>query len=278
MYGFLKADYLKPVKRQFLKYYCGQCRVLKKKYGIVSTLINNFDTAFMAFLYSLTVRIKLRESRDSFCIFRMMNPVNIIDENESIMDITTALLFVMLKSKIEDKIVDKERITARCLEWIFSKSVKKAEKILETEGFDIEKINNYLQLQFEAEQESNRGFEFYLKNISDSISYCFEFLAEKCERPDTKEEFKILGKILARFIYIFDNVYDYHKDKLFRNFNPFSFISKTEAKKFAKVEFDKNKEKLNLLMISLQKKGVKVVPLLSILNTAIAERELELGI
>jgi hypothetical protein len=195
------------------------CHVLRKEYGICSSLLAGWEGRFVALLSDSqsTKQTSLGETRCPAGIYLCRRTTN---ENDKALQYAAAIVMRLFQEKLTDNIRDdKSRLSI----WIrsrFKRQFKKATLILRRLDFPIDNFNTLLSQQFDIETMADvHGFNDATEPFSRALGL---LTAQTCRIAGTPDNFDLLdkiGRLLGRVITIIDACHDYIRDYKNRRYN-----------------------------------------------------------
>ncbi len=225
MFGYIKPFKPEMKIKEFSCYrafYCGLCKTLKKRYGIISTFALNYDLAALAIFHkALRNSEKTAEFKKCSCAICPFKK-NICALETEALEFASDVLMLLTGFKIEDNKRDKgDRLKGFFGGIIFGRAFKKAKKknpfLYELIAEGIEK-NNRAERENAGIDEAASGTALMLGNIFSCLS-------------GDKEKNRFFGMALGRFIYIADAFTDLSQDIKRGSFNPLKDLGKEERER-----------------------------------------------
>ncbi len=217
MYG-----YIKPLKgelkvREYEHYkatYCGLCNALKRKYGLLSRFLVNYDFSFLAIVLEAMAPEGCIYDRKR-CIASPFKKKCACAKSRAI-DFTAAATVVLAHWKMRDNIADKSFIKGlpyRFLKFIYNRPYKKAKKELLWFDGAVEKSITKLNV-FEKKNEKS------IDAVADTFAELLASMADYFDDMVLKRIAKELFYHAGRIIYIIDALFDVEEDLKNNNYNP----------------------------------------------------------
>ncbi len=220
MFGYIRTHRPELKVREDEAYkgiYCSLCRVLGKRYGIVSRMFLSFDSSFLALaLMALSEeKICFEQKR---CPFNPAKKCNFCKDNrkelEFAADISVLLLYHKIRDNIHDSTIFKALLYRIILLFVLP-SYKKAKKLCPV-GAEI--IEQYINRQNAVEEKQSR-------NIDEAAEPTAILLKQLYSMGETDEDAKLVreqvGYHLGKWVYMIDAFDDMEKDRKSGNYNPF---------------------------------------------------------
>lgn len=224
MFGYIKPNIPELRVREKTRYdawYCGLCRRLGDRYGIISRACLSYDCAFLALLLSsVNENHPVREELHS-CTFKPLGRKRVMIAGDSpALDYAAAICVLLAKYKLDDEVQDGKPLFAAA-KLPFAAAFSKAKKDLP----DAEKvISEGLE---ELSMIENEGIA-----SPDVPANSFGKLLKKLLllSPAPEKSLPVLGEIgfwLGRYIYLLDAWDDRQSDEKKGLYNPF-VLSKSD--------------------------------------------------
>lgn len=234
MFGYVTANKPELRMREFYKYkayYCGLCRVLREKYGVLGQVTLTYDMTFLVIL--LTSLYECETSREeSRCLIHPAKKQKMLfnEVTEYAADMNIILTYYKLLDDWEDEKSKVGYIGERAYRKIFRRLNQTYPEKCEVISRCLEQLR-----QCELREETN----------IDVVSGCFGSLMSELlvYRKDVWEPtLREMGFYLGKFIYILDAYDDLEKDREKKNYNVLAGRSEQE-------DFDEQcEEMLNLVL------------------------------
>lgn len=191
--------------------YCGFCRTMGR-YGRLLRLSLSYDFTFFSLL-SLSLSPDFCGFENCRCPVKMFSKRPCVKQNEKL-DYAADLAVLMLDAKLEDNLIDGEKIiSSKLLKLYLKPKIKKISADLPKE-YDM--IKNYISMQKSAENEG-LSIDKCCHPTAQLLSDFFSIIAAKDEQ---KEHLERLGYVLGRWIYLLDALDDLEDDIKKGSFNP----------------------------------------------------------
>lgn len=221
MFGYVLANKPELKMREFYKYkayYCGLCKVLKEKYGLLGQLTLTYDMAFLVILLSsLYESESVREEKR--CIVHPAKKqkmlYNVITEYAA--DMNIILMYYKLLDDWEDEKSPLGLAGTRALR----KKFKKLKKLY-PEKCNV--IAECLQRLKECEERKEENLDEVSRYFGKLMEELFVYRKDQWE-----ETLRRMGFYLGKFIYIMDAYDDIEEDLEKGNYNPLSSLYNKEA-------------------------------------------------
>lgn len=213
MFGYVTVNKPELKIKEFDKYqsfYCGLCRILKQKHGIVGQMTLTYDMTFLIILLS-----GLYEPEEEMGMYRCnFKPIkkfsmtmNEITEYGADMNVLLAY-YNLLDDWEDDKSILK-RSGAILLERQAHKIEKRYKRQAKVIKESLDKLRDY-------EKENIKDIDLVAGLMGDMLSEIFVYKQDEWEH-----NLRRLGFYLGKFIYLMDAYEDRKKDKEKRNYNLF---------------------------------------------------------
>lgn len=229
MFGYVTANRPELKIREFDRYrayYCGLCRVLKKKYGFRGRLTLNYDMAFLVMLLS-----GLYEP-DSCCEYRrcIAHPAAKHEEITSeVSEYAADMNIVLTYYNLLDDWKDERKLSKLLLSFLFRAKIKKASARHPEKS---ERIRELLDRLSELEASGEENFEEPSGVFGQIMGEIFAY------REDFwKERLYDCGFYLGKFIYLLDAYEDIEDDLKQGRYNPAKSL-------YGKQDFEKQWEQV----------------------------------
>lgn len=212
MFGYVKVykDELKIKEYNLFKaYYCGLCKALGKRFGLLTRLGLSFDMTFLAFMLSSAndSGIEIKKER---CIAHVSKRP--VVKNNEIINYTADMSIVLAYYKLLDDI--KDDLSLKAIFAILA-YVLPMRRVRKTRRAEVEVIKENLNKLSKLEKENCDDL--------DQVAHCFANILKKLFTPSflpKNDDMASLGYHLGRWIYIIDAFADRKKDKKAKTYNP----------------------------------------------------------
>ncbi|MDO4478949.1 MAG: DUF5685 family protein [Lachnospiraceae bacterium] len=246
MFGYIVANQeelkLKDIKR-YRSFYCGLCRVLKKKFGMKGQLTLSYDMTFLVMLLTALYEVPAQFEK-RHCV---MHPVekhemrfNEISEYAADMEILLAYY------KGRDDWMDEKSLKGRALEKALT---KQARLVHEKWPRQSAAIADYIRRLDKAEKSGE-------SDLDKVAGYTGMMMGELfCYREDEwASEMKRMGFFMGKFIYLMDAYEDLEKDRKKHNYNPWESYSD-------RPDFDALVENTLTMMLADAARAFEILPI-----------------
>lgn len=217
MFGYVKV--FKPEMKikdfaTYQAYYCGLCRVLKKKYGISGQMTLTYDMTFLTVLLTSLYECPT-EKETCHCMLHPVAKKQILTNEitEYAADMNILLTYHHFVDDWKDEQQKKAMIGIRS----FHGRYEKIKKQYPRKVAQIERYLRELSRMEKAEEKSlDKVSGVFGKLMAELVAY----------REDAwTEELREMGFYLGKFIYLMDAYDDLERDKKEHNYNPLIGIS-----------------------------------------------------
>jgi hypothetical protein len=225
-------------------YYCGLCRKLKEKYGIVGQTTLSYD---MTFLYMLLTGLYEPETAiNSYkCIAHPFekHPARINEYAEYAADINIVLSYY----KCKDDWIDERKY----LKLVYSMLLKgKCKKIESSYSEKIKKIDSLLNNLSLAEKAKEYDIDKMAGVFGEIMAEIFAY-----KQDEWADSMRRIGFYLGKFIYLMDAYEDIEEDLKKENYNPFAKLYQTS-------EFEGECQKILTMMMAECSREFEHLPVL----------------
>ncbi len=246
MFGYVTAnsEELKIKDYNFYRScYCGLCRVLKKRHGLIAPLTLSYDMTFVVLLLSALYETPFK-SGSSRCIVHpaKKHPTNINKWTEYAADMTILLAYHnMLDDWQDDK--DVTRLAA-------AKALEKAyKKVVQLYPRQAEAVKVYMVKTAESEKRGDTDLDLVSGFTGECLGNLFTVEEDVWKDPLYKT-----GFYLGKFIYLMDAVDDLEKDKKKGAYNPLIGLS-------SRKDFEAYIENTLIMMMAECSKSFELLPI-----------------
>lgn len=275
MFGYIKISKGELKVKEYELYrgvYCSLCKVLGKKYGIISRFTLNYDFTFLSLL-----NMSLKDGCDKFtqkgCTFNPLKKCQFCDDS-SAFEMPAAAAMIMSYYKLLDNIQD-EKGFKRLGYLLLKPFLKSANKKAKTEFSQIEEIvSDYISKQAELEKQNCTEID----RVADPTALALSKILALCsDNASQKRVLERLGYCLGRYIYLLDAFCDLQDDIQKGRYNPLKEKPKTKVLEYIKsqIYFCINEaiKAFELLDIKKYKSVLGNIIYLGLEDTAIKELE-----
>ncbi len=233
MFGYIRP--FKPHMRYYEyeiynSFYCGLCKNLGKKYGLLFKLMLSYDFAFLGILYN-SYNFKCNTIERQRCIIHPFKKRACLCCTNNL-DYTSAAAVISVYHKICDEIQDRGAIASlffRIMRRFMKKSYIRASEKLPSIA---EKIEHYMKMQIKIEEEKISSIDLACEPTAQIMAAIAENISDN---DNDKKNLSQFAYHLGRFIYIADAYDDIERDQKKGNYNPLllNFDDISQAKQFA---------------------------------------------
>lgn len=192
----------------YRSYYCGLCRTLKKRDGLISQMLLNYDMTFLALLLTGLYEPE-EEIRNARCA---PHPVRKHAEVFSeVMDYCADMTVLLAYEKAKDDWHDEKKASGRALSGVLKTRV---EKIRSQYPRQAAALSRSLKELSAAERAGS-------DNLDEAAGACGRFLGEifVWKEDEWARQMHAVGFYLGKFIYLLDAFDDLEKDAAKNNYN-----------------------------------------------------------
>jgi len=203
----------------FRSYYCGLCKSIGKRYGLLHRVTLTYDCTFLALLLN-SVFSNSVQLRDGFCLLHPSRKRKIVRNNKFI-NYAADCNILLAYNKLRDNMMDEEKVLDKAACVLLSRSYKKARsRYPGLAVFIEEKLQELRRLEEEKCDNLDRISEPFAR-LTEKL-FCNEELMEMCGVIDygTMKVLEWLGYNLGKWIYIADACHDLKEDFVEGRFNP----------------------------------------------------------
>ena len=217
MYGYVKPYRPELKVREHEHYkaaYCGLCHALKRKYGLLSRFLVNYDFALLAIVLHAMDFSPCKYERKR-CMASPHKRKCICVQNSAV-DFTATATVILAYWKICDNIADKsffKGLVYRALKVINGGAYKKAKK--ELPQF-VDAVRASINRLCELEKVNEKSID----RVADTFAELLSSLSDYFEKDTSKRISKELFYHIGRVIYILDALFDMEEDEKSGNYNP----------------------------------------------------------
>ena len=204
MFGYVVANKPELKMREFNKYkayYCGLCKVLREKYGLLGQVTLTYDMTFLVILLTSLYESQSKVSEKRCIVHPAKKQKMLYNEiTEYAADMNIVLTYHKLKDDWEDEKSKKGLIGLRC----FRKTYLELEKKY-PEKCDM--IFKCMELLSQCEQRQEKNIDITARCFGELMGELFVYKKDVWE-----ETLREMGFYLGKFIYIMDAYDDVKKD------------------------------------------------------------------
>jgi len=246
MFGYVTAnsEELKIKDYNFYRScYCGLCRTLKKRHGIIAPLALSYDMTFVVLLLSALYEDPFQQS-NCRCIVHpaKKHPTRINKWSEYAADMTVLLAYHNMMDDWQDEKNAGHLALAKALE----SSYKKVAAMYPVQA---EAVAAYMKKTAESEERGDT-------NLDIVSGFTGEFLGTMFAVNEDiwKDALYKTGFYLGKFIYLMDAVDDLEKDKKKGNYNPLKDLA-------SRKDFDAYIQNTLIMMMAECSKNFELLPI-----------------
>lgn len=261
MFGYVLVNKPELKIKEFDAYrswYCGLCRTLNKRHGLVGRLTLNYDMTFLIMILADLYD----ENHECACKRCLMHPMEKhCSVRTEATDYCADMCVLLAYYKCKDDWKDEHRLKSRLAMGLLSRKAKKVAAQYPEKASFVEKKMNMLDI---VENARNLPIDKVAKVFGEIMAEIFVY------REDFwKDDLYKLGFYLGKFIYMLDAYEDIEKDIKTGDYNPFKEL-------YGKPGFDDQVLNLLLLMIGEATDAFERLPLVE--NTEILRNILYSGV
>ena len=212
MFGYVTINRQElKVKDQetYQSYYCGLCRQLRKRWGLLESSSLNYDMTFLAILLSGLYEEE-GECRDNKC---MLHP---IQRRELILTEAQAyaadMNFMLAYHNLMDDWLDEKKPSARVMASVYHNKYKKAAKQYPRQH---KALVNYVRKLHACEKRGREDVEEAATLTGQAMAEIYAWKKDMWEEP-----LRLMGFYMGKFIYLMDAYEDVEKDEKSGSYNP----------------------------------------------------------
>ena len=192
-------------------YYCGLCKTLKEKYGVLGQLALNYDMTFLVMLLSSLYEPQTDYTREG-CVTHLFMKRG-ISKNE-ITQFGADMTILLTAYKCEDDWQDEKKLSRKLYESALHGRMSKVKEKYRDKAEIIEVcFANLHRLEQENCDKPDKMAAIFGKVMEELFVY---------REDEWEETLRSMGFYLGKYIYLLDAYEDLEKDKKQKNYNPFS--------------------------------------------------------
>lgn len=192
-------------------YYCGLCKTLKEKYGVLGQLALNYDMTFLVMLLSSLYEPQTDYTREG-CVTHLFMKQG-ISKNE-ITQFGADMTILLTAYKCEDDWQDEKKLSRKLYESALHGRMSKVKEKYRDKAEIIEVcFANLHRLEQENCDKPDKMAAIFGKVMEELFVY---------REDEWEETLRSMGFYLGKYIYLLDAYEDLEKDKKQKNYNPFS--------------------------------------------------------
>ena len=192
-------------------YYCGLCKTLKEKYGVLGQLALNYDMTFLVMLLSSLYEPQTDYTREG-CVTHLFMKQG-ISKNE-ITQFGADMTILLTAYKCEDDWQDEKKLSRKLYESALHGRMSKVKEKYRDKAEIIEVcFANLHRLEQENCDKPDKMAAIFGKVMEELFVY---------REDEWEETLRSMGFYLGKYIYLLDAYEDLEKDKKQTNYHPFS--------------------------------------------------------
>lgn len=192
-------------------YYCGLCKTLKEKYGVLGQLALNYDMTFLVMLLSSLYEPQTDYTREG-CVTHLFMKQG-ISKNE-ITQFGADMTILLTAYKCEDDWQDEKKLSRKLYESALHGRMSKVKEKYRDKAEIIEVcFANLHRLEQENCDKPDKMAAIFGKVMEELFVY---------REDEWEETLRSMGFYLGKYIYLLDAYEDLEKDKKQKNYNLFS--------------------------------------------------------
>lgn len=229
--------------RKYREFYCGVCRDIKKHSGQFSRIFLTYDMTFLAILLS-SLKEEEEVRVEKLCSLHPFRKTAGIQNKWTAYAADMNIL--MVYHNLMDDWIDEKKLNSRMAAGLMGPACRKLVKQYPEQAHAIEV---YLEELHKVEQAGSEDLDL-------AAGLTGTFLGEIFSIPESlwKEELRILGFYLGKWIYLMDAWNDVEKDRIRGNYNPFAAWEKEP-------DFDERAHQVLLMMAAEAAKAFERLPI-----------------
>lgn len=220
MFGYVTINKPELKVKDYEKYhayYCGLCKVLKRKYGALGQATLTFDMTFLIVL--LSGLYEPEEKREAHRCIAHPARKHVMRYNE-ITEYGADMNIILAYHNLMDDWTDDKNIGKLSLAKILERNYRKLEKKYIRQAAA---VNRYMGALAECEKRKESSLDMAAGLTGEMLGEIFNYREDQWA-----ETLKKLGFYLGKFIYLCDASEDMEKDKKSGSYNPF-LLQETEV-------------------------------------------------
>ena len=216
MYGFLR--HCQSIDHEtYKKSYCGQCHALQKHFGYTSRILLSYDTTLIGLLIDAQLQSVKKETKAWCAVFPRKVPVFLPDDTAQ--KFSASLAVILLFTKLSDSLQEKKSIFKSLLAKYYQRHFNNARKILESEGFNCNLIDQLLSNQEKVELLKSAPIEDYAEPSARFTGEVFRFTATLTNMKQNESLLYDIGYHVGICVYLIDSCIDILDDVDKKQFN-----------------------------------------------------------
>ncbi len=229
--------------RKYREYYCGVCRDIKKHSGQFPRAFLTYDMTFLAILLSSLEEAEEQKTEKRCSLHPFRKTVSIQNEwTGYAADMNVLLVYYNLM----DDWIDEKKLNSRAAAGMMGRSFR---KIKEQYPVQVQAVETYLEELHKVEKEDSG-------DLDRAAGLTGNFFAVLFSEPDTlwKEELRVIGFYLGKWIYLMDAWTDVEEDRKRGNYNPFASMAEKE-------DFDEKAHGILMMMAAEAARAFERLPI-----------------
>lgn len=222
MFGYVKPFTPELRVKDFALYrgfYCGLCKTLRRKYGIKSKFLLNYDCTFAALLLSLVCDDRKEYCKAQRCSFNPLGRKVPVAQPSRPLDFAAALNVLLAYYSMQDNWQDEKKIVSRAGAALYRRAMQRAAREYPQVNIAVRKALRTLHTAEEMrvadiDTAANASAEL----LSAAVS-CYGF-----DDESTGVIMRIMCFNIGRWIYLADAWNDREADKKSGSYNPFNLV------------------------------------------------------
>ena len=222
MFGYIQP-YKEELKvkdvKAYQNIYCAVCNALKRRYGMMYSMLLNYEVVFLYFYLQGAVV----QDKSDYEITCMINPLRKTScrINHELLNYAAFINVYLVQGKLKDNYNDEHSLMSKSLYYLldisenYRQDCKKYSELISKIDFWLNKLTDLEKSENVDIDDCSETMGQVLKEI---VSFYFDFYKLQTK---SKTEIEEIAYILGQWIYIIDAYDDYEKDKKSNSFNPF---------------------------------------------------------
>ncbi len=199
----------------FKAFYCGVCKSIGRRHGIIPRLTLSYDSAFLAILLWSLEDKNLEVNRER-CIVHPIKKRHIVIKNE-IIDYSADINIILSYFNLEDNKIDDGSIIAKTGTAILRPIYKKLRKKYREKCDIIEqRLKELTELEENRCTSMDMAAEPFAKIMEEVVAY-----NPLCKDENIEKTIRWIGYNLGKWIYLLDAFDDIEDDAKYNRYNPF---------------------------------------------------------
>lgn len=218
MVGYVVAD--KPemkVKEYelYCSYYCGVCKSIGRRYGLLPRMVLSYDSAFLAVLLS-SLEAEEEKIIRQHCPVHPVKKKNICVDNCAV-DYAADVMIILAYHKLADDIKDEKSIKARAMKLMFESTYR----TLEEKYPDLcSRVESELEALGRMEKEKCGSVDMTSDSFAEIMKAVFTGYPEVNRSETVKKILGSMGFHLGKWMYLIDALDDIDENIKDGNYNP----------------------------------------------------------